>query len=75
MRIIGIDYGDSRVGIALSDPFGWTAKGVETVEWKGNMSLLLNRIIDIIKEYNVEKIIVGFPRNMNGTVGFRGEKN
>lgn len=74
MRIIGIDYGDSRIGIAVSDPLGWTAQGVETINWKNNIEEPIERILQIIKYYDAKKIIVGFPKNMNGTIGPRGEK-
>jgi len=74
MRILGIDYGDSRIGMAVSDPFGWTAQGLETINWSGKLTSVFDRILQIIKEYNVDKIIVGFPKNMNGTIGPRGEK-
>jgi putative Holliday junction resolvase len=74
MRIMGIDYGDSRIGIAISDPFGWTAQGVETINWKGNLKKPVQRINNLIKEYKVERIVVGFPKNMDGTVGPRAEK-
>lgn len=74
MRIMGIDYGDSRIGIAVSDPFGWTAQGVETINIKGNIKNSIGRIGELIKQYSVERLVVGFPRNMNGTVGPRGEK-
>jgi putative holliday junction resolvase len=74
MRILGIDYGDSRIGIAVSDPFGWTAQAVETISRNESLKKPMERIKQLIKEYNIEKIIVGFPKNMNGTVGPRGEK-
>lgn len=74
MRIIGIDYGDARIGIAVSDPFGWTAQALETISWKGNPGKPVDRIIQLTKEYNVEKVVIGFPKNMNGTIGPRGEK-
>jgi putative holliday junction resolvase len=74
VRILGIDYGDARIGIAVSDPMGWTAQSVETITWKGNLNGAVNRIKEIAGSYGAEKIIVGFPRNMNGTVGPRGEK-
>jgi putative holliday junction resolvase len=74
MRIMGIDFGDVRIGIAMSDPMGWTAQGIETIEWRENMKKPSERIRQIIKEYTVDKIVVGFPKNMNGTVGPRGEK-
>lgn len=67
MRILGIDYGDSRVGIAISDPLVITAQGLETISYNGNDKILLKRIEEIIKEYQVETIVVGMPINMNGT--------
>lgn len=74
MRIMGIDYGDKRIGIAVSDPFGWTARGVETIKWDGDLNRPLERIKGLVEEYNIDVIVVGFPKNMNGTVGPRGEK-
>ena len=73
-RILGIDHGDSRTGLAVSDLMGWTAQGLETVYHKGNIKILLNRINEIIEEYNVERIVIGYPRNLNGTIGPRAEK-
>ena len=73
-RILGIDHGDSRTGLAISDLMGWTAQGLETVHHKGNIKFLLNRINEIIEEYNVDRIVIGYPRNLNGTVGPRAEK-
>ena len=72
MRIIGIDYGDARVGIAVSDPLGFTAQGLETVPNKV-YAKMLERVVGIIKSYNAEKIVIGLPKNMNGTLGERGE--
>ena len=74
MRILGIDYGDSRVGVAVCDPMGWTAQGIESLDAKKGINNLLEKIENVIKSYNVEKIVVGFPLNMNGTIGPRGEK-
>ncbi len=74
MRIMGIDYGDSRIGIAISDPMGWTAQGLETIQAKTGMDAVLGRIRELAEKYGVQRIVVGFPRNMNGTVGPRGEK-
>jgi putative Holliday junction resolvase len=74
MRILGLDYGDARVGVAVSDLFGWTAQGVESISYKGNEKKLLERLEQIIKEYSIEKIIIGFPINMNATLGPRAEK-
>lgn len=67
MRILGIDYGDSRVGIAISDPLLITAQGLETISYNGNDKILLKRIEEIVKEYNVKLIVIGMPINMNGT--------
>ncbi len=71
---MGIDYGDSRIGIAMSDPLGWTAQGLETIEWHFDIDKAIDRITKIVKDNSVEKIIVGLPKNMNGTIGPRGEK-
>lgn len=72
MRIIGIDYGDARVGVAVSDPLGITAQGLETVPNKV-YAKMFQRVCEIIKEYGAEKIVIGLPKNMNGTLGERGE--
>lgn len=74
MRIIGIDYGDSKIGIAVSDPFGWIAQGVETIKWRDDVNKPIDRIKSLIDEYGADKCVVGFPLNMNGTIGTRGEK-
>ena len=72
MRFMGIDYGDRRVGIAVSDPLGITAQGVATVQNR-NKEKLMPELEKLIKEYNPEKIILGLPKNMDGTLGFRAE--
>jgi len=75
MRILGIDFGDSRVGIAVSDPFGWTAQAVETIKNKeGSINGPIQRIMELIEKYEVKRIVVGYPKNMNGTIGERAEK-
>ena len=71
MRLLGIDFGDARIGIAVSDPFGWTAQGIKTIHWKNNIMEPINEIKKIVNEYNVEKIIVGMPKNFNNTLGER----
>ena len=73
-RILGIDYGDSRIGVAVSDPMGWTAQGLETVKSKESMRNALARIEEIIKQYGIKDIVVGYPLNMNGTAGPRTER-
>ena len=72
MRMMGIDYGDKRVGIALSDPLGITAQGLATLTNTGGKKLF-EEIDKIIKEKEVTKIIVGLPKNMNNTEGDRIE--
>ena len=74
MRIIGIDYGEARVGIAITDELKITAQGLETINYNGNDKKLLTRLDEIIKIYpNVETIVVGMPIHMNGDVGKRAE--
>jgi len=70
MRILGIDYGDARVGIAVTDIMGFMANGVKTIKNKGTKKLL-EELQLVLKEYNPEKIVVGLPKNMDGTEGFR----
>ena len=73
MRVLGIDYGDARVGVALSDPLGWTATELPQLKG-GDMEAVCLEIERIVKEYGVEKIVLGYPKNMNGTIGERGKK-
>ncbi len=73
MRILGIDYGDSRVGIAVTDALGITAQGLETIAYGGNDKILLKRLDEILQEYPCEKIVVGMPYNMDGTKTERAE--
>lgn len=73
-RIMGIDYGEARTGIAVSDLLGFTAQGIETIEHGANEKKLLNRISELISEYHIEKIVIGYPFNMNFTKGPRAEK-
>ena len=72
MRILGIDYGDARVGIAVSDPLMLTAQGVKTLPNKV-FDKMLKSLDEIYNEYKPEKIVLGFPKNMDGSVGFRGD--
>lgn len=76
MRILGLDYGSKTVGVAMCDPLGWTAQPVETIERKEENKLrkTLARIETLVKEYGVEKIVLGLPRNMDGSSGERVEK-
>lgn len=72
MRTMGIDYGDRRIGVAVSDAFGWTAQGVGVVE-KRRDGRELDEIERLIREHEVSEVVVGLPKNMNGTIGPRGE--
>lgn len=72
MRIMGLDYGDRKIGVAVSDLFGWTAQGLEVVERRRD-GAEMERIADLVREYEVEEIVVGLPKNMNGSIGPRGE--
>jgi putative Holliday junction resolvase len=72
LRILGLDYGNKRVGVAVSDQLGWTAQPLATVEMHGHQELL-EKIKLYIDKYNVEKIVVGMPYNMDGSRGKRAE--
>ena len=76
MRIMGLDYGTKTVGVAISDPLGFTAQGIETIDRKEENKLrkTLARIEELTKEYQVETIVLGLPKNMNNTLGERAEK-
>lgn len=74
MRILGLDYGEARTGVAISDALGITAQGVESIEHGENIKKLIERIRELIAEYKVEKIVIGYPLNMNATRGPRVEK-
>lgn len=74
MRILGLDLGTKTLGVAISDEMGWTAQGIETIkidEAGGDFGL--SRLSEIVSQYGTDKIVLGFPKNMNGTVGPRGE--
>ena len=76
MRIMGLDYGSKTVGVAISDSLLLTAQGIETIERKEENKLrkTLARIEALIKEYEVERIVLGLPLNMNDTIGERAER-
>lgn len=75
MRILGLDYGTKTVGVAISDALMITAQPVETITRKsaGKLRQTLARIEAIIEEYGVERIVLGYPKNMNNTIGERAE--
>lgn len=68
MRIMGLDVGEKRIGIAFSDPMGWTAQGHSVLERKEKQQDL-EYLQKMCQEYEVERIVVGFPRNMDGSIG------
>ena len=73
MRILGIDYGDSRTGIAITDPLNITAQGLETINNKGSDKIILKRLDEIFAQYQIDTIVIGRPINMNGTESDRTE--
>lgn len=74
---MGLDYGSKTVGVAISDALGLTAQGIETIQRKEENKLrkTLARIEELIKEYEVTKIVLGFPKHMNNDIGDRAEKS
>ncbi len=77
IRIMGLDFGSKTVGVAVSDPLGLTAQGVEIIRRTSENKLrrTLARIEELVKEYEVTCIVLGYPKNMNNTVGERAEKS
>lgn len=73
MRILGIDYGDARTGIAITDALNITAQGLETIHNNGSDKILLKRLDEILEQYEVDTIVIGKPINMNGTPSERTE--
>lgn len=76
MRIMGLDFGSKTVGVAISDPLFLTAQGIEIIRRKEENKLrkTLARIEELIMEYEVEELVLGYPKNMNDTLGERVEK-
>ncbi len=72
MRIVGLDYGDTRIGVSVSDAMGWTAQPLCTLSENG-WEAQIAKLMEIVKTYDVERFVIGMPRNMNGTIGPRGE--
>ena len=77
MRVMGLDYGKSTVGVAISDSMGFTAQPIETITRKGENKLRTTyaRLRELIEEYGVERIVVGLPLHMNGEKGDRAIKS
>lgn len=77
MRVMGLDFGSKTVGVSVSDPLGVTAQGVEIIRRTSENKLrqTLARIEALAREYEVETFVLGFPKNMNNTIGNRAEKS
>ena len=76
MRILGLDYGSKTVGVAVCDPLGITAQMVETIvrEREDKLRRTLARIQAVVEEYKIERIVLGYPKNMNNTLGERAAR-
>ena len=76
MRTLGLDYGSKTVGVAVTDPLGLTAQGVEIIrrQKENHLRKTYQRIRELCEQYNVEKIVLGLPLNMDDTMGDRAEK-
>lgn len=74
MKILGLDVGSKTIGVAVSDPFGWTAQGITTIKWDENKITSADQsLAKIIREHSISKAVIGLPKNMDGTIGERGE--
>lgn len=73
MRILGLDMGSKTIGVAISDPLGWTAQGITTIR-RTKRENDLEEIKKLCNDYAVETIVIGLPKNMNGTIGESGER-
>ena len=76
MRIMGLDFGSKTIGVAISDPFGWTAQSLETIhrQDEGNLIASIARLKELVELYEIRKIVVGLPKNMNNTLGERVDR-
>lgn len=74
MRVLGIDYGEARVGIAITDELNITAQGLETIQHNNNDKVILRRLDEIMEQYCVDTIVIGMPIHMNGDKSIRAEK-
>ena len=73
MRILGIDYGEARVGVAITDALNITVQGLETIQRNNSDKIVLKRLDEILAKYEIDTIVVGMPLNMNGTMSERAE--
>ena len=73
MRVIGLDVGERRIGVAVTDPLDLTAQGVETL-WTKGLQQDVDRILDVCRRYETDRIVCGLPRNMDGSEGFQAQR-
>jgi putative Holliday junction resolvase len=72
---MGLDLGERTIGVAVSDPLGWTAQGVTTIRRKDDLDEDMRQLKKLIEEYQVTQIVIGLPKNMNGTLGPSAERS
>lgn len=73
MRLLGIDYGDARVGIAITDPLNITVQGLETIKRNNSDKIVLKRLDEILEKYKCDTLVIGMPFNMNGSISQRAK--
>ncbi len=76
MRVLGLDFGDKTIGVAVSDPLGWTAQGVEIIKRDNPQEFkkCMRRLTEIIEQYTVDTIVLGYPKNLDNSEGERCQK-
>lgn len=72
MKIMGLDYGEARIGVSISDDLGMIATPLDTI-CERNRDIQLEKTVNLAKEHKVEKIVVGYPKHMDGTIGHRAQ--
>ena len=73
MRVLGIDYGEARVGLAITDPLGITAQGLETINRNNSDKVILRKLDELMQKYEIEVIVVGMPLHLNGSLSERAK--
>lgn len=73
-KVLGIDYGDARVGLAITDALKITAQPMDTLEIHGNSDVLIDKIKDILKETKLETVVIGYPKHLNGDISETAKK-
>lgn len=73
-RVIAFDVGDKRIGVAVSDPFGWTAQGLTTIVRTGNLEKDIRQILAVAQNYEDVTLLFGLPKNMDGSIGPQAKK-